>query len=291
MMVSVRTPVLNIIDATWVSYASLTGYPPNTTYRTNQVLASQDPVALDYWAAKYILYPIDNNPRHHPTFSGIDLWLTNARNTINNGGGLYHPLSGIQVGQVTKDESEMSVFELSIPFRISLKRGWNLVSFPTLSGNIPVAEALASVVGLYERVYGYRAEDAAAPWKMHDPAAPPYANDLETVDGTMGLWISMKGNGNLSLPGPFPSTSSIPLYTGWNLIAYGGDQPRPVAEALSSISGKYEKVSCYQARNSADPWKEYVPGAPPASNDLVDMEPGLGYWVLVNQNCNLVVNN
>ena len=109
MVVSVRTPVLNIVDAIWVSYASLNGYPPSTTIRANQILASQDPVALDYWAAKNILYPIDNNPRHHPDFPGIDTWLTDACTIINERGGLYDPASGILVDQMTKDEGEMMV--------------------------------------------------------------------------------------------------------------------------------------------------------------------------------------
>ncbi len=291
MAVSVRTPVINVIDAIWVCHASLSGYPASATFRANQILASQDPVALDYWATKYILYPKTLLSNHLPSYSGIDSWLTEARDTINGRGGLSNLSAGISVGNVTKNESEMSIFELSIPFRISLKAGWNLVSFPTLSDAIPVSEALASVAGLYERAYAYKAEDAVGPWKMYDPAAPPYANDLETVDGTMGLWIRMKENGNLSLPGPFPSTLNIPLYAGWNLISYGGYQARPVAEVLSSISGKYQKVSCYKAADSTDPWKEYAPGASPASNDLTDMEPGLGYWVLVNQNCTLVINN
>jgi hypothetical protein len=107
MIVSVRTPILNIIDATWVSYSSITGYPASTTFRANQILASQDPVALDYWAAKYILYPIDNNARHHPGFAGIDQWLTSARDTINDRGGLYHPDTGILISTVTKNEDEM----------------------------------------------------------------------------------------------------------------------------------------------------------------------------------------
>jgi uncharacterized protein (DUF362 family) len=110
MMVSVRTPILNIIDATWVSYASITGYPASTTFRANQILASQDPVALDYWAAKYIMYPISKSDRHLPTFSGIDQWLTSARDIINARGGLYNPNSGIQVGLVTKNEGDMVIF-------------------------------------------------------------------------------------------------------------------------------------------------------------------------------------
>jgi hypothetical protein len=114
MMVSVRTPVLNVIDAIWVSHSSLTGYPVSTTFRSNEILASQDPVALDYWAAKYILYPINNNSRHHPDFPGIVQWLTSARDIINIRGGLYKPESGILIGNVTKNEAEM------VPYSVDL---------------------------------------------------------------------------------------------------------------------------------------------------------------------------
>jgi hypothetical protein len=114
MMLSVRTPVLNIIDAIWISHSSLAGYPATTTHRSNQVLASQDPVALDYWAAKYVLYPVDNNSRHHPAFPGIDQWLTGARDTINGRGGLNDPNAGITVSQVTKNEDEMLTLMRSV---------------------------------------------------------------------------------------------------------------------------------------------------------------------------------
>jgi uncharacterized protein (DUF362 family) len=111
MMASVRAPVLNILDAIWVSHLSLTGYPSTTTFRANQVLAGQDPVALDYWAAKHILYPLDNNPRHHPDFPGIDRWLTDSRDLINARGGLNSPDGSILVPRVTKAENEMSVLK------------------------------------------------------------------------------------------------------------------------------------------------------------------------------------
>ncbi|HUU37416.1 MAG TPA: DUF362 domain-containing protein [Candidatus Desulfaltia sp.] len=109
MMASVTTPVLNIVDAIWVSHSTLGGYPAGTTFRANQLLASQDPVAADYWAAKYILYPVDGNFRHHPDFSGISRWLTQAGETINDRGGLLDPEKGIRVGPVTRKEQEMAV--------------------------------------------------------------------------------------------------------------------------------------------------------------------------------------
>jgi hypothetical protein len=74
-------------------------------------VASQDLVALDWWTARHILYPIDNNTRHRPDSAGIDAWLTSAMNTINNAGGFSETDRGILVRQVKKNESEMQLFE------------------------------------------------------------------------------------------------------------------------------------------------------------------------------------
>jgi hypothetical protein len=111
MFASVRAPVLNIMDAVWVSHRNLKGHPESKTVRANRIAASQDPVALDYWSAKNILYPIDGNDRHHPAFPGINAWLRDARDTINAAGGLYDPEQGIQVRRVTKNEERMEVFK------------------------------------------------------------------------------------------------------------------------------------------------------------------------------------
>lgn len=110
MMVSVHTPVLNIMDAIWVSHAALTGTPASATRRLDTLVASQDPVALDYWSAKYILYPIDNNERHHPSFAGINAWLTAARDIINGRGGFAQTARGIAVEHPTLDEAKMTLY-------------------------------------------------------------------------------------------------------------------------------------------------------------------------------------
>lgn len=62
-MNSIRKADLNITTAEWVGLASRT-IPP--VARTQAVLMSDDPVALDYHAAKYVLYPNSKIYLHNP---------------------------------------------------------------------------------------------------------------------------------------------------------------------------------------------------------------------------------
>jgi hypothetical protein len=113
MFTLARAPVLNIIDAIWVSHRTLSGHPPESTTRVNQLVASQDPVALDYWAAKHILYPIDNNERHHPDFPGIAVWLNDARRVINQRRTLWKPKQGLRVKRANIKEKQMQLASYS----------------------------------------------------------------------------------------------------------------------------------------------------------------------------------
>jgi hypothetical protein len=74
------------------------------------------------------LFPIDHNPRHHPDFSGVNQWLTDAANTINARGGLYNPSGGILVDRVTKNEMKMMVLKRKcrIIYNFNLKVASNL---------------------------------------------------------------------------------------------------------------------------------------------------------------------
>ena len=114
MIAAVRPPVLNVMDAIWVSHRALGGYPASATHRANQLLASQDPVALDYCSAKAVLYPVDSNPRHAPDHPGVDRWLTDCMNLVNSLGGIARPDEGIHVGRLTKLESEFRVISGSV---------------------------------------------------------------------------------------------------------------------------------------------------------------------------------
>lgn len=88
----VRIPDLNILDCIWVSPESLSGYPVSTTYRANTLVAGMDPVALDYYGSKQILYPLGGiyQNRHNPdSDAGLANHLTGAQEFINDSGGIF----------------------------------------------------------------------------------------------------------------------------------------------------------------------------------------------------------
>ena len=88
----IRAPDLNIVDCIWVSPDSLAGYPVPTTHRANTLLAGTDPVALDYYGSKHILYPLGGpyQYRHHPDIDpGLKSHLSQAQEFINANGGIF----------------------------------------------------------------------------------------------------------------------------------------------------------------------------------------------------------
>ncbi|OGW56065.1 MAG: hypothetical protein A2Y81_00915 [Nitrospirae bacterium RBG_13_43_8] len=74
------------------------------------------------------MYPISKNPRHLPTFHGIDEWLTGARDIINSRGGLYNSDSSILVDTVTKNKNEMAVYTKSVVVTLLAPNGGEVMS-------------------------------------------------------------------------------------------------------------------------------------------------------------------
>ena len=114
-----RIPDLNIVDATWVNAipGGNSGAGPATAYQSatylNTLLAGTDPVALDYYGAKYLLMPAASN-RGYTDLSSINpdsaftgsfgTWLKLSRNELLLAG---HP--------ATVNESQMEFISINIP--------------------------------------------------------------------------------------------------------------------------------------------------------------------------------
>jgi hypothetical protein len=163
--------------------------------------------------------------------------------------------------------------------KIGLATGWNLIALPLTQSFTETQAALASIAGQYDLVYAYDGCDATDPWKTYDPAAPPPVNDLTSLDVQHGYWLRATAPATLTLAGTRPTSITIQLCAGWNLIGYPSAAPVALPDALASIAGQYDLVFAYDASDTADPWKKYNPAAPPFTNDLAALGPGKGYWV------------
>lgn len=91
-MNTIRKADLNITTAEWVGLASRTDPP---IAHTRAVLASKDPVALDYHATKYVLFPNSKIPLHNPD---------------NKDGPLYQYLKNCaEIAGLSLDESNVEI--------------------------------------------------------------------------------------------------------------------------------------------------------------------------------------
>jgi len=118
-MAESRIPDLNIVDATWVNAIPKgnSGTGPATAYQSatylNTLLAGTDPVALDYYGAKYLLMPAASNRGY------TDLSSINPDSTFTNSFGTWLKLSRNELllagHPATVNESQMEFISINIP--------------------------------------------------------------------------------------------------------------------------------------------------------------------------------
>jgi RHS repeat-associated protein len=168
--------------------------------------------------------------------------------------------------------------------------GWNLVSLPTKPLDPSPQTVFGPMGSSLRRAFAYDACDTGDPWKVYDPSNSA-GSDLAAVDERLGLWVDATQASALPSPGPAPLSTTIHLCSGWNLIGFPAEQARPVASALISIAGKYQRIFGYDAADLADPWEVYDVSAPAWANDLQVLRPGRGYWILATAETDLIVTN
>jgi hypothetical protein len=158
-------------------------------------------------------------------------------------------------------------------FKIPVVLGWNLLSLPLNPASTTLPGALTDNDGdtLWSSVMWYDPTQVANHWKQYRTAWPGSMNDLKVVDSTMGLWIyiTQLGDGYLNRSGTLPSSTSIQLRAGWNLVGY------PTMATNMTIATAFwgTGVDAVEAFDPAQPYRTKVVGS------SYIMKPGEGYWV------------
>jgi len=160
---------------------------------------------------------------------------------------------------------------------IELKAGWNLISFDVQPADGRLPEVLESIAGSYKLVQGF---DPVLGGLTFDPELMEFST-LYEMDGKHGYWVWVEEDCALTVRGrELAERQRLSLRTGWNLISYLPDEPRPVAEALRSMEGKYERVVGWEPGVGS---VTYDPALPGPLCELQEMKPGRGYWVRMRE--------
>jgi hypothetical protein len=151
---------------------------------------------------------------------------------------------------------------------LTINSNWNLISISGGSGITSIEDALSPIMSDVISVWAY--EDGS--WLVYDPQNPNFSDLLEVLPG-QGLWVNMRDNAELAIPGESP-VDGVELSEGWNLVGFGSPGSRDISDAISSIKGEVLSVWAYQNGQ----WKIYDSQNPDFS-DLTTMDPGYGYWM------------
>lgn len=159
-----------------------------------------------------------------------------------------------------------------------LSQGMSLVSIPLVQWDESLTTVLQTVD--YEEVWGYDSSSSRWSWQME---SKPYNGALLTLDHTMGFWIDVALDSNLTVAGVVPMSTDIELHEGWNLVGF------------PSFSSSFT-VGDLKASIAAVDVEGYDGAAQPYFlMELVDAEPlrtGSGYWVrVVNGSTWIVVSS
>jgi hypothetical protein len=157
---------------------------------------------------------------------------------------------------------------------ISLTSGWNLMSLDVHPTSMAPANVFSTVIANLLQVKNLT--------QTYDPALPSYLNTLTSLTDGQGYWVRMNSTSSLSLTAPAvnPTSTTIHLNTGWNLIGFTPQASQAIATSLSGIMSYIIQVKSLT--------QSYDPSLPSYLNTLTNLVPGKGYWAKVNAACDLV---
>lgn len=111
---------------------------------------------------------------------------------------------------------------------ISLHTGWNFVSTKIVPHDESISYILDDtnhgIAGSYDKLMYY--DSSAAQWKSYVPGRRTHFNNLDSWDHTMGIWIYMNTENDLTVRGTKPYRSWITLEPGWNMVGYPSEIDR-----------------------------------------------------------------
>ncbi|MDG1363209.1 MAG: putative Ig domain-containing protein [Akkermansiaceae bacterium] len=210
--------------------------------------------------------------------SDLPSWLSLNANTgilsgtpLNNDAGSTVTNIVISVSDGSLSAS-LEAFDIAVikTQNLTLKEGWNLVSFYVEADDMATATVLAPIQDKLLQIKNLT--------QTYDPTIPAnfsFLNNLSTLSVKDGYWLKVSEDVNLDVEGPVPSGASINVKSGWNLVGYPRLNGEGVASELTSLGSTVVQMKSLE--------NSYDPSNPSFLNTLSTMAPGSGYWLKVTQ--------
>lgn len=158
----------------------------------------------------------------------------------------------------------------------ALDTGPQLVSIPI----IPQDESIGTVLqtAQFDNVWYYDSSSQSWKWYMKGKS---YEGELRTIDDTMGLWVNVTSSSNLVVAGSVPSSTSVTLRKGWNLVPFPSLDEGFTVSDLKAVVG----ATRVEGFSPTSPYLLRV------LEDWVTLASGFGYWVKVEEDTMWTVSN
>ena len=185
--------------------------------------------------------------------------------------GVTHEKSGTSAVITTGGAIGSSTSPLMIEMKdsetqtLSLKAGWNLVSFYVEASDMTAATVLAPISSSLLQIKNLTSS--------YDPSIPSFLNTLSSLSVKDGYWVKVSEDVSLDVEGTVPSGASISVKEGWNLVGYPRSSGEGAAGELASLGSTVVQIKNLQS--------SYDPSIPSFLNTLSTMAPGSGYWLKV----------
>ncbi len=147
-----------------------------------------------------------------------------------------------------------------------LSQGPNLLSIPLIQSNESIETVLQTVK--YDKAWYY--DSSFQEWKWFT-TYKEYRRGLWMMNHTMGIWVNVTRDSNLTVAGVVPAHTTIHLYHGWNLVSFPSLKTTYTVAELKIETGATRVEGC----NPLTPYHLRVLG------DAEVLLAGLGYWVKV----------
>ncbi|MCJ2563024.1 MAG: hypothetical protein LN417_02905 [Candidatus Thermoplasmatota archaeon] len=151
-------------------------------------------------------------------------------------------------------------------FTRPLTPGPNLVSIPLVQSDESIETVLQTLE--YDKAWTY--DSSSRDWRWH-MTFKEYRRGLWSVNHSMGLWVNVTGQSNLTVAGLVPTSTHIHLSSGWNLVGF------------SSFNESYS-VADVKAQAGSSRVEGFDPIGPYHLRVLPDsdmLRAGYAYWIRV----------